>query len=113
MKIVTLSWSFMTGTVVFPVLKAGRIVSATAYEKGEGQWGGRFPVAYAVVTDDCVVETVRRSRVDEASAPTPNRVWQSPSKTGRPGTLCPKPVMFRWADKAERVAREWAARRAS
>ena len=29
MKVVTLNWSFMTNTLKFPVVKAGRIVSMT------------------------------------------------------------------------------------
>lgn len=110
MKVVEFNWSFMTNTVCFPVIKGGKVVSATAYEKGQGQWGGRFPTAFAVVTDEAVVEHVRRGRCAEAENPTEGRVWQGCPKDGRPGVKCPEPVMFRWADRAKKVAEEWARR---
>lgn len=99
MKVTAIKWAFMTNTLVFPVLTAGKIVRMTAYMKGEGRWDGRFPVAYAIATDDAVVEQKRVSRADEKASPTPGRVFQKDTH----------PTLFTREEKAFSVARKWAA----
>ena len=101
MKVVTLSWSFMTNTLKFPVVKAGRIVSMTSYEKGEGRWSGRFPTVYAVVTDDFETEQAYCRRGDSTAEE------QHGSLRYMDGL---HPILFRTPDFAEKVAIKWSNR---
>ena len=98
MKVVALNWSFMTNTLKFPVVKSGRIVSTTAYEKGEGRWSGRFPTAYAVVTDDFETEQVYCRRGDSTEE-------QHGSLRHVDGL---HPILFRTPHFAEKVAIKWS-----
>ena len=99
MKVVTLSWSFMTNTLKFPVVKAGRIVSMTAYEKGEGRWSGRFPTAYAIVTDDFESEQVYCRRGDSSAEEQPGSLRYMDRL---------RPILFRTPHFAEKVAIKWS-----
>ena len=98
LKMIPLKWAMKTNTLTFPVLVKGRIITMTAFEKGEGQWDGRFPCAFAICTPDTEIETVHCHRKTEATKD-PRRIWVKNSN----------PVMFRWEDKAREVALAWAA----
>lgn len=97
MKVVELHWAAKTSTLVFPILKQGRVIAATAYSKYEGQWDGRFPMAYAVVTDDTIIEKCRIRRGEE-----------HPQGVLRTADI--KVTIFTKPQTAEKVAYEWAKR---
>ena len=99
MKVVALNWAFMTNTLKFPVVKSGRNASMTSSERGEGRWSGRFPTAYAVVTDDFEAEQVYCRRGDSTAEE------QNGSLRYVDGL---RPILFRTPNFAEKVAIKWS-----
>lgn len=121
-KLITLKFGNMTSTVVFPVLKSGRLLQATAFTSGEGQISGRFPVVFAVATDDAEVDTqrvgrgevsgfetrrvrlVKAGRMPSLKSPDPDPPRLQAGPDGAPVRI----ILFRDAAKAETVAASWA-----
>ena len=110
MKVITVNWAFMTKTIEFPVLKSGKIISGTTFDKGEGQWTGRFPTAFLVCTDDAEIEEKRTSR---SNAEDPNRIFRVFKTVNRKFDAVRvndrefRISVFKYADQALSVAKKW------
>lgn len=71
MKVIELTWGFMSNTYTCPTLVDGVINSFTYFYKGEGHSSGRFPKVFAIVTDAATASSVTVHRGDPCPA---NRV---------------------------------------
>ena len=101
-KVIEISFGYMTNTLKVPVLKQGRIFAITGYQKGQGNYTGRFPCFFCVCSEDTEIQEMVIKRSESL-----------PVGALKRAELIEKfsPVLFRQRGKAKTVAEAWTKRK--